>query len=239
VGNDRKDSRAAVVYVTAGHLLEALVHNPRHLESFSHIVLDEVHERFVEADFLMALLRLALSRPETIHQRIVVMSATLQKALGDFFRPILLPAPAGAEPGSLTLPGSTPFEVRDYFWEDIRREWPDVFAWGPKEPSFAEALPSKGKTMKPRIRSDQLTKLCKDLAPFCASLLCELFKQGIKIALVFLPGLDQMKEVAEQLEKKVIDLRLSTKPEVFLMHSALDEETYQGVLDPAPEGVWR
>ena len=26
-----------------------------HLDSYSHIVLDEVHERFVEADFLMAL----------------------------------------------------------------------------------------------------------------------------------------------------------------------------------------
>eukprot|EP00913_Durusdinium_trenchii_P030773 g28821.t1 len=37
----------------------------------SHIVLDEVHERFVEADFLMALLRLNLSRPETWHQRII------------------------------------------------------------------------------------------------------------------------------------------------------------------------
>ncbi len=43
-----------------------------HLDSYSHIVLDEVHERFIEADFLMALLRLSLSRPQTIGQRIIV-----------------------------------------------------------------------------------------------------------------------------------------------------------------------
>lgn len=43
-----------------------------HLDSYSHIVLDEVHERFVEADFLMTLLRLSLSRPQTIGQRIIV-----------------------------------------------------------------------------------------------------------------------------------------------------------------------
>ena len=140
------------------------------------MVLDEVHERFVEADFLMALLRLSLSRPGTLRQRVVVMSATLQKALGNFFRrgvstqrglpkwpwsmgfrdtpmrgfpclgawacaveaedaydsmtfsshstcdaslprPVLLPSPGKAELASITLPGSTPFEVTDFFWE--------------------------------------------------------------------------------------------------------------------------
>eukprot|EP00435_Cladocopium_sp_Y103_P016914 s760_g4.t1 len=80
-GQDKNDHpQGLVVYVTVGHFLEALVHNPRlgercggaHLENFSHVVLDEVHERFVEADFLMALLRMLLSRPESLRTRIVV-----------------------------------------------------------------------------------------------------------------------------------------------------------------------
>ena len=65
------------MYVTVGHMLEALVHNPLHLATFSYIVLDEMHEHFIEADFLMTLLRLSLSRPETMSSRIVVMSPGL------------------------------------------------------------------------------------------------------------------------------------------------------------------
>ena len=37
VGGDREDNGAVVVYVTVGHLLEALVHDPSHVETFSHI----------------------------------------------------------------------------------------------------------------------------------------------------------------------------------------------------------
>jgi HrpA-like RNA helicase len=48
------------------------------LENFSHVVLDEVHERFVEADFLMALLRMLLSRPESLRTRIVVTLGPVQ-----------------------------------------------------------------------------------------------------------------------------------------------------------------
>eukprot|EP00438_Fugacium_kawagutii_P034037 Skav222223 [mRNA] locus=scaffold552:487062:489744:+ [translate_table: standard] len=58
--------RSGMTYYTASRV-------PAHLESFSHVVLDEVHERFVEADFLMALLRILLSRPSTMTTRIVVM----------------------------------------------------------------------------------------------------------------------------------------------------------------------
>eukprot|EP00931_Biecheleriopsis_adriatica_P086333 TRINITY_DN61027_c0_g1_i1.p1 TRINITY_DN61027_c0_g1~~TRINITY_DN61027_c0_g1_i1.p1 ORF type:complete len:1595 (-),score=329.26 TRINITY_DN61027_c0_g1_i1:55-4839(-) len=246
-GSDKKDHRALVVYVTVGHLLEALVHNARHLEGYSHIVLDEVHERFVEADFLMALLRLMLSRPETISQRIVVMSATLQRALGIFFRPALLPAPAGAEPGAITLPGSTPFEVHDFNLEDVRGRWPAACIGDEAKfiQSFSEILPSRTKnssSREQRRRSDQLTKICKDLAPLAARLLCELYSEGTCVALVFLPGLDQMREVEGQLALEV--QRRSHKlgyvsPEVFLMHSALDEELYKEALQPTPPGAWR
>ena len=46
-GHDKMDNAqvVVVVYVTVGHFLEALVHNPAHLDSYSHVVLDEVHER--------------------------------------------------------------------------------------------------------------------------------------------------------------------------------------------------
>lgn len=246
VGNDKKDCGACIVYVTAGHLLEALVHNPQHLATFSHVVLDEVHERFVEADFLMALLRLMLSRPELTAVRVVVMSATLHHELGNFFSPLMFRSPELAQPGKVSLPGRTPYPVRDLLWDDVKNTWPNVFtAIGRgKEPNFVDMRPSKLRSLTARRRSDQLTKLCKDMAPFCASLLCQLREpqpdnNEYWITLVFLPGLDQMREVEKAVDEEVSKRRLWPQPKVYLVHSALEEETYREALDAAPAREWR
>lgn len=236
VGRDKQDKGALIVYVTAGHLLEALVHNPSHLESFSHIVLDEVHERFMEADFLMALLRLSLSRPETVSMRVVVMSATLQKSLGNFFAPLLLPSPCGGAPAQLSLPGATPFEVLDFTWEDVSQKWPNVFH-GSKQPAFIPPKEGLSRVADMRRRSDMLSQLCKAVAPFCARLLCELFREGSMVALVFLPGLDQINEVATKLKEEAS--RRQGTPRIIRMHSALEEVEYKEALDPTPAGEWR
>ena len=59
----------------------------------------------------MALLRLRLSRPETMHQRIVVMSATLQSHLHQSFKAVMLPSPSTAHFAHIKSPGSTPYKV--------------------------------------------------------------------------------------------------------------------------------
>ncbi|CAJ1327557.1 unnamed protein product [Effrenium voratum] len=237
VGSDKQDKGALVVYVTVGHFLEALVHNPGYLETFSHVVLDEVHERFVEADFLMALLRLSLSRPGTLRQRVVVMSATLQKALGKFFRPVLLPSPGKAELASITLPGSTPFEVTDFFWE--AEDLPHVMC----SLNFSEALPCHLKQKTPRAQSDLLSTLCKKLAPAAANLICWLYDRQVQVVLVFLPGLDQMVELEKKLKDRVLQRRKLNpdmpEPDVILMHSSLEEETYRRALDPVTPDQWK
>lgn len=234
VGSDKKDNNAPIVYVTVGHILEALVHNPGHLARFSHFVIDEAHERSVEADFFMALLRMLLSRPKTLSTRVVVMSATLQAALGDFFVPLLLPAPARASVGHLSLPGKTNFPVTDMAWDDIEKTWPGVFR-GLPTPNFSDVSPSRDK--QPKRRSDDLTKLCKAMSPFCARLVFHLRDMGHRIALVFLPGLDQMREVEKAIEAE--GYRGRGAPKVYLVHSALEEDTYREALQQAPPDDWR
>lgn len=241
VGSDKRD-HGCIVYVTSGHMLEALVHNPRYLDQFSHIVLDEVHERFVEADFLMALLRLQLSRPETCSVRVVVMSATLQKTLAVFFKPLLLPSPEVADVGLISLPGTTPYVIRDLMWDDLKQEFPNVFTGAKsKDPDFVDHRPSAAKKLSPKLRSDKLTRLCKELAPICARLLCQMQKNGHDNVLVFCPGLDQMREMEKALEDEVYNrsLELSRKPSIYLVHSALEEETYRPALKRGQPGEWR
>ena len=166
------------MYVTVGHLLEAVVHNPKHLETFSHIVLDEVHERFVEADFLMAFLRMALSRPETQRQRIVIMSAKFQMGkLKMFFKPAIFPNPAVDQPAPLHLDGGSPFEVADFVLNDVYNRYPGVAA-GCKEQDFSQLMPSrKREVARERFWSDRLTQACRNLTKLAARLMCYLYRE--------------------------------------------------------------
>ncbi|XP_051984139.1 ATP-dependent RNA helicase DHX30 [Xyrauchen texanus] len=66
-------SGGAMLFLTVGVLLRKLQSNPS-LQGISHVVVDEVHERDVNTDLLLALLRSALK--ENPHFRVVLMSAT-------------------------------------------------------------------------------------------------------------------------------------------------------------------
>ena len=70
--------RTRVSFVTFGWLLQLLSHQPDVISSYTHIVLDEVHERDCDADLLSLLMLVLLRRPENQHIKLIVMSATLQ-----------------------------------------------------------------------------------------------------------------------------------------------------------------
>lgn len=93
-------------YCTTGVLLRRLQNDP-HLSGVSHVVIDEVHERSVDSDFLMLLLRKVLPLRPTL--RVVLMSATLDadKIAGYF----------GGCP-VISIPGRT-FPVESVYLEDI------------------------------------------------------------------------------------------------------------------------
>ncbi|CAJ1436955.1 unnamed protein product [Effrenium voratum] len=63
-------------FVTVGYLLQRLVNNPEDFGSYTHIVLDEVHERGVDADLLSMVIKLLMHCCPTV--KLIVMSATLQ-----------------------------------------------------------------------------------------------------------------------------------------------------------------
>lgn len=112
----RRSERTRLLFCTTGVLLRRLLGDPR-LEDVSHVVLDEVHERSVESDLLLLLLRQLLARRPTL--RIILMSATADSALfADYFA---YPPPGGPHPGSvgrIEIPGFT-HPVMEYHLEDI------------------------------------------------------------------------------------------------------------------------
>lgn len=59
--------KSQLVYVTTGYLKQLLIHNPDQIASFTHIVLDEVHERGIDSDFLSLIVKRLLSLPQFEH----------------------------------------------------------------------------------------------------------------------------------------------------------------------------
>uniref|UniRef100_A0A3P9HX31 RNA helicase n=1 Tax=Oryzias latipes TaxID=8090 RepID=A0A3P9HX31_ORYLA len=95
-----------LLYCTTGVLLRKLQHD-RHLSSLTHIIVDEVHERSVQSDFLLTILKDVVMRRSDLH--LILMSATVDcHKFSSYFNrcPVI------------NIPGRT-FPVEVYHLEDI------------------------------------------------------------------------------------------------------------------------
>lgn len=67
----------AILFCTSGILLEKLI-KTKSLKAFTHIILDEVHERDKDIDFLFIIIRWLMSQPDSTNTKIILMSATIE-----------------------------------------------------------------------------------------------------------------------------------------------------------------
>ncbi|XP_061603869.1 ATP-dependent RNA helicase DHX29 [Phyllopteryx taeniolatus] len=98
-----------LLYCTTGVLLRKLQHD-RHLSALTHIIVDEVHERSVQSDFLLTILKEVVSRRADL--QLILMSATADcHKFSNYFNrcPVL------------SIPGRT-FPVEVFHLEDIVEE---------------------------------------------------------------------------------------------------------------------
>jgi len=124
IGHEHESSHnSRIVYVTVGYLLRLLIHHPDHFDRISHVVLDEVHERGVDNDFLSLLLRDYFESHPQSDIRLVIMSATIQlDVFANYFLPIQADenwAPVDSIP-TITL-GNKPFPTDILYLDDIPR----------------------------------------------------------------------------------------------------------------------
>ncbi|XP_063921598.1 ATP-dependent RNA helicase DHX30-like isoform X2 [Zophobas morio] len=95
-----------IFYCTTGILLKYL-QTDTNLSRFTHVILDEVHERDVNTDLLLNLLRNVLTTNPTM--KLIIMSATVDV---DLFRNYL------NHPPVMHIPGFT-YPVKSYFLDDL------------------------------------------------------------------------------------------------------------------------
>lgn len=105
-----------LIFLTPGVLLRKLQSSPT-LAEYSHIIIDEVHERDKYTEFLLITLRDLLPlRPDL---RLILMSATLQtEVLVNYFKDYDHPFYKDNPPAQIEIEGRT-FPVQEYFLEHV------------------------------------------------------------------------------------------------------------------------
>jgi len=222
-------------YVTTGILLRRLTTGGTIL-GISHVIIDEVHERSVDIDFLMVLLKHLLQVRKDL--KLVLMSATLNAQL---FAKYFSNAP------TLHIPGRT-FPVTDYFLEDFlehsgynipRPQW-STFNKKDEEMRF-ERFKSKTngeysqETLKSLARWCENEKHSVDLRVSTACVLHVLKTTDSGAILVFLPGAYEINSMCRKVDEKARDRGLKVK--CLPLHSQLTTVMQREVFKRPPYGV--
>ncbi|XP_012255284.2 probable ATP-dependent RNA helicase spindle-E [Athalia rosae] len=221
VNNTSEDTR--LTYCTTGVLLEKLI-NTKHMMEFTHIILDEVHERDQNMDFLLLVVR-KLSRLNSHPVKIILMSATynIEKFASYFSVPIgnkLEPAPV------IDVTKKNYFNVNIFYLDQLSQLSPLP------EVSIDEP------TITPKM-----TRLCLNLIIVLDSIDSQELKNknleqntNRSVILIFLPGIFEIEEMYNILKAPENDGHCW---DVLVMHSSVTNEEQQRVFQLPPVGFRR
>jgi HrpA-like RNA helicase len=78
-----KSAKTKITFMTTGIFLMRLVNDPDSLKAYTHLIMDEVHERDLDIDFSMVVIKHLLAKPESegLKFKLVLMSATFNTEL--------------------------------------------------------------------------------------------------------------------------------------------------------------
>lgn len=194
IRGDRKgDEQTRLWYMTSYTLLLRILENPAELP-FTHIVLDEFHERQADLEVTVALLRLALLN-KTSHFKLILMSATLNTDdWEEYFSGLKVATYKQSEPEH---------PIHDYFLEDTC-----TLLGADYQP--APNLLSRGVVDKTTV--DKHLYIAQNLILFLNS--CS---NPVHSILVFLPGRAQVESMSLWLQSN-----LSRRVDAVPWHSAVD-----------------
>lgn len=234
-GETKTSSNTNLLFCTTGVLLRR-IHSDPLLEGVSHIMVDEVHERSVDSDFLLVLLKDVLKKRKDL--KLILMSATInQQLFSEYFNH----AP------TIEIPGFT-HPVTDYYLEDIlemtghkstlktpkkRSGDTDLATWQQqyRESGYSE---STVKALEPYRNQDNIdyeliASVVRHIRDNEGNL--EIGKGAI---LIFLPGVMEIKRCLEMLADSLADKQ---SYELFPLHAGLSSQEQARVFKSVPKNV--
>lgn len=207
-----------LTYCTTGVLVERII-SEKSLKNYSHIIVDEVHERDIDTDILLMLIRWYM-KIEPITFSLIIMSATMDvDKLLSYFRFRLA---FGHMNSNQSLPikiSHTSKNTNSVFYLDYIKSWDQNHTLG-SSPGFD-------------IEAPEFMEYCVNVAVY---LFNEVFRRidnrdtNPLAVLVFLPGLNEINQLDKQLRKNISEL------DIRLLHSSLPSEEQNRVFEPAISG---
>lgn len=210
------NSDTILTYMTTGVLLQKLVLS-QSLHEFTHIVLDEVHERDQDLDFLMLVVRkfIHLNSPQV---KIILMSATFDTdKYATYFQTHShyhrSPAP------TIFIPKNEKYQIQIYYANQLNHfEWPEFYEDRPCiELASFHALVQLVKLFSKLDSKDQVTRQVR-----------------VGSVLVFLPGIFEIEEAYRFLTEE--SKRTGVNWEILPLHSSITNEQQQRVFNPPSDG---
>uniref|UniRef100_A0A182QHI4 Probable ATP-dependent RNA helicase spindle-E n=1 Tax=Anopheles farauti TaxID=69004 RepID=A0A182QHI4_9DIPT len=218
---DCQSEDTRLTYVTTGVLLNMII-TSKSLSRFTHIILDEVHEREVDMDFLLIIIRrlLATSR----HTKVVLMSATIDSSrFAHYFK---IPGPTSLLAPQLAVSNYTQHEVVVFYLDDLDKLKIDFSI----------------KYEQPEVH-DKMYFVAAKLAMVCDHYFEseEHFSLDYKPSIImFLPGINEIERMADVLRNllgdKKRDPKMQTKFTILKLHSMLPAEEQALVFRKPPFG---
>ena len=211
-----------VTFVTTGVLLRQMQSHGgadsdmvTALADVSHVVVDEVHERSLDTDFLLALLKRLLEKRHDL--RVILMSATLDaNVFAEYFKD-------SGEVGRVEIEGRA-HPVEDYYLEDVLRMTRFDYDFDADRDDADAVLPSNGNgAAGPRARIDY-----ELIAQTVEGIDGELGTEDGGI-LIFLPG-------NVEIERTLDAVRMLPNMHALPLHASLSPMEQKRVFLPPPKG---
>ncbi|ESP02791.1 hypothetical protein LOTGIDRAFT_110746, partial [Lottia gigantea] len=221
IGLDRKATEdTRILYCTTGVLREKLV-GEKSMAMFTHVILDEIHERDQESDFALLIVR-KLLRTNSRNVKVILMSATLDsKQFAQYFA---LPIRDKLEPAPVVNVEGRVFRVSEFYANDLYPALGDLPVADDRSPCLSEEALHMSVKLIQEFDKLEVKESGKDaetgFAPVRGSVLA------------FLPGYGEISDM--------FDLLLPLEKEhclrIIPLHSTITNEEQQRVFEPPPKG---
>ena len=220
-----------VLLLVCFYISQALVHNPDMVERYTHIILDEIHERSTDADFTLLVVReLLLSRGP--NAKLVIMSATMQGSLVVNYLKHHFSSVAGPY-----FVGVKHYGVDTYFLDELDKIPPNQCFWDESQLKAAAALKQLAEDRPVEsLRAARTARPC--VSAYCQQVCTQVVISQAHLGesiLIFLPGYNEIAHYFEYLQNEIKARRVSNHFRIFVLHSQVPlEDQKDAFVDPPP-----
>lgn len=212
----QNDDHTKITYCTTGVILQRLIHG-KSLARYTHIIIDEVHDRDIDIDFLLIIVRRMMANAG-VDTKIILMSATMNAP--QFLNYFKIPLQDGffTPPVIDLLSSARVYPIRNFFLTEF------------------EGVKFDGKMCDlinyndPNI-SDEMYEFASRVLLVCLLQIRDTAKTAT--ILVFLPGLYEIETFRNKIMEPKIQQHLKKKDisaEVYILHSMLSTEEQRNAI---------